>query len=98
VALGRVAPYVFDGQVEDQQQDDDDGHRGGGWDDMDVDSGGAHEEGGRHTQHTTRPNARRHHTAMRVCVCVRVCVYLTGEDAPAEEDNQDGGGDGNASP
>ncbi|CEM28925.1 unnamed protein product [Vitrella brassicaformis CCMP3155] len=60
VALGRVAPYVFDGQVEDQQQDDDDGHRGGGWDDMDVDSG--------------------------------------GEDAPAEEDNQDGGGDGNASP
>ncbi|CEM06519.1 unnamed protein product [Vitrella brassicaformis CCMP3155] len=39
VALGRVAPYVFDGQVEDQLQDDDDsdGH-GGGWDDMDDDS------------------------------------------------------------
>ncbi|CEM36236.1 unnamed protein product, partial [Vitrella brassicaformis CCMP3155] len=42
VALGRVAPYVFDGQVQQQQDDDDDdsdGH-GGGWDDMDDDSDG----------------------------------------------------------
>ncbi|CEM09039.1 unnamed protein product [Vitrella brassicaformis CCMP3155] len=42
VALGAVAPYVFDGQVQQQQQDDDsddDGH-GGGWDDMDDDSEG----------------------------------------------------------
>ncbi|CEM09020.1 unnamed protein product [Vitrella brassicaformis CCMP3155] len=41
VALGRVAPYVFDGQVDDDSDDDNDsdGH-GGGWDDMDDDSDG----------------------------------------------------------
>ncbi|CEL99407.1 unnamed protein product [Vitrella brassicaformis CCMP3155] len=42
VALGRVAPYVFDGLVDDDNDDDDDdsdGH-GGGWDDMDDDSDG----------------------------------------------------------
>ncbi|CEM38864.1 unnamed protein product [Vitrella brassicaformis CCMP3155] len=41
VALGRVAPYVFDGQEDDDSDDDDDsdGH-GGGWDDMDDDSDG----------------------------------------------------------
>ncbi|CEL93584.1 unnamed protein product [Vitrella brassicaformis CCMP3155] len=41
VALARVAPYVFDGQVDDDSDDDDDsdGH-GGGWDDLDDDSDG----------------------------------------------------------
>jgi len=41
VALGRVGPYVFDGQVHDDSDDDSDsdGH-GGGWDDMDDDSDG----------------------------------------------------------
>ncbi|CEM36232.1 unnamed protein product [Vitrella brassicaformis CCMP3155] len=41
VALGQVAPYVFDGQVDDDIDDDDDsdGH-GGGWDDMDDGSDG----------------------------------------------------------
>ncbi|CEM10000.1 unnamed protein product [Vitrella brassicaformis CCMP3155] len=45
VALGRVASYVFDSQVEQQQQqqdddsDDDDDDGGGGWDDLDEGSG-----------------------------------------------------------
>jgi len=41
VALRRVAPYVFDGQVDDDSDDDDDsdGH-GGGWDDLDDDING----------------------------------------------------------
>ncbi|CEM25417.1 unnamed protein product [Vitrella brassicaformis CCMP3155] len=41
VALRRVAPYVFDGQVDDNSYDDDDsdGH-GGGWDDLDDDING----------------------------------------------------------
>ncbi|CEM08998.1 unnamed protein product [Vitrella brassicaformis CCMP3155] len=42
VALGQVAPYVFDGQVDGDNDDDDDDSdsHGGGWDDMDVDSDG----------------------------------------------------------
>ncbi|CEM31157.1 unnamed protein product [Vitrella brassicaformis CCMP3155] len=46
VALGRVAPYIFDGQVDDDSgdNDDSDGH-GGDWDDLDDDSDGEHSGG-----------------------------------------------------
>jgi len=58
VALGRVAPYVIDRQVDDDNDDDSDsdGH-GGWWDDMDgdsdgEDSGGTHEGKGKTAQPT----------------------------------------------
>ncbi|CEM10031.1 unnamed protein product [Vitrella brassicaformis CCMP3155] len=138
VALGRVAPYVFDGQVDDDNDDDDDsdGH-GGGWDDMDDDSdgedSGAEEDndegdgdndddsysggdgnGGNESDGMDDGSGGAPYVfdgrvdndsydddsdddGHRGGGWDDMDVDSGVEDAPAEEDNQNGGGDGNAS-